>query len=177
MSKKYYAEHRDEILLKQKEYYHKNKDKILEREKRHRNKPDVFQKRQEYLKEYRELNRDVIRAKYNENKQHYRVYDKERKAARRRLVGEIQLQYGCMNPNCKWQGEFESCQLDFHHVDPSCKYERVSVMLNYSMVRLAEEINKCVVLCRNCHQSLHYGEIQLNEIMLCCVNDDLEIIE
>lgn len=179
MSKKYYEENRDKILQKQKEYYLKNKEIISKNEKEYRKKPEVLKKRQEYLKQYRELNKNNIKIKYNENKDFYKKYDNNRKLERRKLIGNIQLYYGCMNLNCQWEGKFESCQLDFHHFDPLQKTERVSVMMNYSLKKIAQEINKCVVLCRNCHQLFHYGEvsINLNENMLCKVNDNLEIIK
>ena len=176
MSKKYYTEHRDEILQKQKEYYQRNKEEILKREKEHRRQPEILQKKQEYSKEYRETNKASIRAKNAEKKDHYREYDKLRKTERRKLIGQIQLRYGCMNPGCKWEGEFEPCQLDFHHFDPSLKTERVSVMVNYSFEKLATEINKCVVLCRNCHQFFHCDGFQLKEEMICKVNERLEIV-
>lgn len=37
---------------------------------------------------------------------------------------------------------------------------------------LVQEINKCVVLCANCHRKVHNGKIEVDESMLCDVQDD-----
>jgi len=44
---------------------------------------------------------------------------------------------------------------DFHHVDPSKKDFHFNSMNNHSMERLQEEINKCILLCSNCHRIEH----------------------
>lgn len=48
--------------------------------------------------------------------------------------------------------------LDFHHIDPSTKIARVSALatLGYSVVRVKAEMDKCIVLCSNCHRKEHY---------------------
>jgi len=42
--------------------------------------------------------------------------------------------------------------LDFHHVDPETKKFTISSSLNRSLKSLLEEIDKCVILCANCHR-------------------------
>jgi hypothetical protein len=45
---------------------------------------------------------------------------------------------------------------DFHHVDMSTKeMTPARVILNRSMKEVAKELSKCVLLCANCHRSLH----------------------
>lgn len=48
----------------------------------------------------------------------------------------------------------------FHHSDPVEKYENVSTMVSegYGKERILNEINKCIVLCPNCHSKEHYNE-------------------
>ncbi len=50
--------------------------------------------------------------------------------------------------------------LDFHHLNPQEKDFSVTAIANgtYSKKRILEEINKCEVLCANCHRKLHYNE-------------------
>ena len=49
--------------------------------------------------------------------------------------------------------------LDFHHIDPNQKEGNVGqIARNYSTKRLLEEINKCEILCSNCHRKEHYKE-------------------
>ena len=51
--------------------------------------------------------------------------------------------------------------LDFHHKDPSIKDGTIAQMLiNSSKEKLLQVINKCDVLCANCHRDLHYQERQ-----------------
>jgi len=47
--------------------------------------------------------------------------------------------------------------LEFHHTDPSTKKGNISDLVrDFSTKRLMEEINKCVVLCANCHRKQHH---------------------
>lgn len=59
---------------------------------------------------------------------------------------------------CYICGEDDSCCLDFHHRDVKEKEQNISnaVHRNWSINRLLKEIEKCIVLCRNCHTKLHY---------------------
>lgn len=52
--------------------------------------------------------------------------------------------------------------LDFHHTDPSKKDIGISESVaEVSFKRLVEELEKCVVLCKNCHTKVHGGIIVL----------------
>lgn len=49
--------------------------------------------------------------------------------------------------------------LDFHHVDSNEKEYNVSNMIrNCSFKKIKKEIEKCIILCSNCHRDLHYQE-------------------
>lgn len=49
--------------------------------------------------------------------------------------------------------------LDFHHKDGSSKSFSIAngVVNGMNIDRLQTEINKCVILCSNCHRIVHYG--------------------
>jgi hypothetical protein len=47
--------------------------------------------------------------------------------------------------------------LDFHHRDPSQKLFKVSQKMGSSYVTLVAEIEKCDLLCRNCHAEVEVG--------------------
>lgn len=50
--------------------------------------------------------------------------------------------------------------LEFHHRDPSKKYYTISTKLReYSFEDLKNELDKCDLLCSNCHKILHYDEL------------------
>jgi hypothetical protein len=49
--------------------------------------------------------------------------------------------------------------LDFHHVDPSEKENLVSKLVSNGCFAAAmKEVQKCIVLCANCHRIHHYEE-------------------
>lgn len=54
--------------------------------------------------------------------------------------------------------------LDFHHVDEEKKsFDLSSKGLTRSWDRIKEEINKCALVCANCHREIHAGLIQLSK--------------
>lgn len=60
---------------------------------------------------------------------------------------------------CTKCGESNTECLDFHHIDDSNKEEGIGAMLRNTMYTLdiiKLEINKCIVLCSNCHREEHY---------------------
>lgn len=46
--------------------------------------------------------------------------------------------------------------LDFHHEDPSQKDADFTTMKNWSWERIKEEIDKCILVCANCHREIHF---------------------
>ena len=62
--------------------------------------------------------------------------------------------------SCIKCGEDHPAVLDFHHTDPSTKESEVSDLVGNgsSMVKIKQEIDKCIVLCSNCHRKLHWKE-------------------
>ena len=52
---------------------------------------------------------------------------------------------------------YSRCQeaLDFHHVNPKGKEFTVSSFFNLSWKRIQKEVEKCVLLCANCHREEH----------------------
>lgn len=58
--------------------------------------------------------------------------------------------FGCHNT-------YPHYMYDFHHVDPSTKKFKLSGNgLNRKWDLVLEEIEKCVMLCPNCHRIAHY---------------------
>ena len=52
--------------------------------------------------------------------------------------------------------------LDFHHVDPSIKDFGISDRgITRSLKKSLDEIEKCVLLCSNCHREVHAGLVIL----------------
>lgn len=75
--------------------------------------------------------------------------------ARRHKVKDMSLEYkgGC----CERCG-YSKCKraLEFHHVDPKEKdFEIGSKWCNKSWVVLKKELDKCILVCSNCHREIH----------------------
>lgn len=91
---------------------------------------------------------------YQQNKQKYiakaRVYNK--------VVSDWFDDYK-KTLNCSNCGESRWWVLDFHHIDPTKKEYSLGVLkYNGSKPKILKEIEKCIVLCSNCHRDLHYQE-------------------
>ena len=72
---------------------------------------------------------------------------------RSRLVNEIKSERGC-----KVCGERRAPCLDFHHQDQTTKCFSISAGISglYSISAILAEIEKCNVLCANCHRLEHW---------------------
>ena len=53
---------------------------------------------------------------------------------------------------------FHKCAYDFHHINPSQKKFEIAPSLDRNWDTILEEINKCIMLCSNCHRVRHYRE-------------------
>lgn len=49
-----------------------------------------------------------------------------------------------------------SCALQFHHVNPKEKSFHIGDRCNMSLEKLKPELDKCQILCVNCHNELHH---------------------
>lgn len=62
---------------------------------------------------------------------------------------------------CKICG-YNKCEqaLDFHHINPKDKNFNISSN-SYSFDKMKKEVDKCILLCANCHREIHAGIIKL----------------
>lgn len=58
---------------------------------------------------------------------------------------------------CKYCPENEPIALDFHHRDMKTKEFDLATMLSKSWQAVLDELEKCDVVCSNCHRKLHAG--------------------
>jgi hypothetical protein len=88
-----------------------------------------------------------------------RVYAK--KAALYEYVQVVKSQLHCMD--C---GEHHPATLQFHHPNPEDKEFNVAdaVRNGTSLDRIKNKIEKCIVLCANCHAIRHYNMRQKNQV-------------
>ena len=52
---------------------------------------------------------------------------------------------------------YNKCQraLEFHHNDPTQKDFGISKQLNRNVAELKSEVDKCILVCSNCHAEIH----------------------
>jgi len=88
-------------------------------------------------------------------------YLKKAVAKRRKKLRDMALEYG--GGICIVCG-YNRCRraMVFHHLDPSKKDFGLSVRgLTRSWEKMRAELDKCVLLCANCHAEVHDGITQL----------------
>ncbi|MCC7500542.1 hypothetical protein IT396_01930 [Candidatus Nomurabacteria bacterium] len=103
-------------------------------------------KQKAYLKKW---NREF----YLKNKTATYVRVQKRRAELRQWLDEYKAKLSCTNCDEK----HPAC-LDFHHKDAKEKEFSVALIKGwgYGKERMLREIEKCVVLCSNCHRKIHY---------------------
>lgn len=85
-------------------------------------------------------------------------FAREYRQGRRDYVAEYKLEKGC--ELCGFKA-VNTCQLDLHHVDPSTKTYKgshKSYDAGWSLERIDKELEKCIVVCKNCHALENYNE-------------------
>ena len=102
-----------------------------------------------------EKRRECRKRWYKNNKDSEKQHIKRRKKEIKLWYQEYKEQLKCS----KCSEDHPRC-LDFHHRDKTKKEKLIPVMVaeGYSIKRILIEIQKCDVLCSNCHRKLHYLE-------------------
>lgn len=116
------------------------KDKPISEFGKNSSKKDGLQSMcKECTKEYKKLH-------YATHKEDY----KNRNKAYREWINSIKSKL-----KCSICGEDRIWCLDFHHVNPNEKEGSVSHMIQ-APNKLKLELEKCIVLCANCHRDIHH---------------------
>lgn len=91
---------------------------------------------------------------YKKNTQYYKDKAKENKDLLRTKINEIKF-----SSECKECGESHIACLDFHHTEPEKKDFSISnaVSRGWKLDKILNEIEKCEILCANCHRKLHHN--------------------
>ncbi len=77
---------------------------------------------------------------------------------KRKKIELVEYKGGC----CQVCGYDKSVRaLEFHHIDPNEKDFTISGK-SWSFERLKNEVDKCVLVCANCHIEIHEGLVKLN---------------
>jgi hypothetical protein len=108
----------------------------------------------EWKLENKEKLREYRRKWYANNKQAAKAAVKQRKEEIRLWFNEYKATL-----KCSYCSEKDPACLDFHHIDPAEKAINVpwAVDWGWSVERIKREIDKCIVLCANCHRKNHWS--------------------
>lgn len=128
---------KEEIAKKAKEYYQSNKEE-----------------KKAKAAEYRRTHKKELKEYYNNTKdsQVRQVIKRrdDRKDYYIRMKGSK-----CEICGFEYNGENAAC-FDFHHLDPNEKDYEPSTAIRLKQEKAMEELNKCQLVCANCHRLIHY---------------------
>lgn len=104
-----------------------------------------------YYYKNKELSATRAKKWRSENKEY--VKQKQRETKRQRKIDGIYYLGGkCNTCGCM----FHPACFEFHHKDPKIKDSDLSKMLLLSKEKFYMELDKCVLLCANCHRLEHH---------------------
>ncbi|MEK6890496.1 MAG: hypothetical protein AABX35_04900 [Nanoarchaeota archaeon] len=103
-----------------------------------------------------EKKKEWRRSWYLKNKESVKKDVRNRKKEIRKWINEYKN-----NLKCKLCSEDHPAVIDFHHHSGK-EFEIAYMVANgYSIERIKKELEKCEVLCSNCHRKLHYTNKKL----------------
>lgn len=94
----------------------------------------------------------VKRRLYQQNKARYRDVHKKLQARNKEYVSSLKTE-------CCYCGESDKIVLDFHHTRDKSFSVSELIRRAASIERLNEEVQKCEVVCGNCHQKQHVPKV------------------
>lgn len=102
------------------------------------------------------------------NREHMRVWREANKERDRKNWTELRRKkkewLDSQKTSCNKCGESDIACIDFHHKDSTKKDANLSeAIARWSIKRLQIEVNKCILLCSNCHRKLHAAERAVKE--------------
>jgi hypothetical protein len=114
-----------------------------------------FNRRFNGLQPYcRDCNRSKLKDYYRSNKAHAIAYSNKVKWRTRARALKFVMDFVEVAGGCKTCGEKDFRCIEFDHRDPLTKKFAISKMVGagYGIKRIAAEIEKCDILCANCHK-------------------------
>jgi hypothetical protein len=113
--------------------------------------------KKEYNRQWRKANPNALKQYYKTNKERFKAHNKKNRDKASAYIQEAKKGKSCSI--CGW--DKHHCALDFHHTDPSTKSKEVAAMAQTgSIKKIQEEMDKCILVCANCHRILHHERRQ-----------------
>ena len=122
-------------------------DKLLSEFNKAKDKKDGYQT------SCRECNKRKLKEHYDNNKEYYAEKKRNRTQMIREYINSVKT-----NAQCTHCPEDDIACLDFHH-EGDKEFELGTAASNgVALDRVKKEIDKCIILCSNCHRKLRYYE-------------------
>jgi hypothetical protein len=104
---------------------------------------------------WREKHPNADKIRYKNNPEYFKENNRRNRQKKVDYVWNYKINHPCII--C---GESAPECLDFHHRNSEEKYKNIADMLrdSNSIEKIDIEINKCDILCANCHRKSHYLE-------------------
>lgn len=99
--------------------------------------------------ECKECHNKLYKKYYYNNKDKFRDRSKRNRKEIRDFLNNIKQK------GCSICGETDIACLDFHHLSDK-KYNISELVNSENLNKIKEELNKCIILCANCHRKIHY---------------------
>jgi hypothetical protein len=129
-----------------KRYYEKNKKKLIEYSAQYKrnNNEKTRENQREYNKTWYSKNKELKIQQIKERQQKLREWLREYKE----------------NLSCEICGENHISCIQFHHKDMVTKEMSIAdaITRKWGIERILKEIEKCQVVCANCHFKIHYQD-------------------
>lgn len=105
----------------------------------------------------KKCNKLYLKKHYRDNPEYYKRKKKEQIVNMKEWFFNLKMGLRC--EDCP---EDHPACLDFHHVNPDNKKHNVAFIAGTLLSRrlVLEEIEKCIVLCANCHRKLHHKNLR-----------------
>jgi hypothetical protein len=75
---------------------------------------------------------------------------------KQKYVSKLYVRDYKIENNCEKCGENDHNCMVFHHDDPDSKEAKIPQLYKYGVKKVQREIDKCSLLCHNCHSKLHH---------------------
>jgi hypothetical protein len=91
------------------------------------------------------------------NNHNYQSYQSQQLRGRKRKLKLIELK-GAACSNCGYSKNYSA--LEFHHINPNIKEFQLDLrsLSNRKWEIILKEVEKCILICSNCHSELHNPE-------------------
>jgi len=173
--RKYLKEWRENNKDYLKEWRENNKDKLSEYAKEYSQTPRGKIAKKKAAKKFRQspkgkaarkkydqsLKAITTRKKYDQSPKRKANQKKSQKKSIKKytnIIYELKNEKKCAKCGCG----FDDCLsiLEFHHINTKAKLFNINMrdVLGKSPEQIQEEVNKCILLCANCHKELHHPE-------------------